>query len=77
MSKSPKKKKLKIQGNVQNILDELGWTQKMCEEMSGVPQGTISRFDKSSRHSIQTLFLLSRTFNRPIEDLFTVEEIEE
>ncbi|MEK4030677.1 helix-turn-helix transcriptional regulator [Pseudobacillus sp. FSL P4-0506] len=59
------------------ILKNRGITQMKLAEMSGVPQGSISRFDKNNRHEAAHLFAISRALNLPIEDLFEVTEEEE
>ncbi|KIL80749.1 hypothetical protein SD77_0597 [Bacillus badius] len=46
-------------------------------EMPGVPQGSISQFDKNNRHETAHLFTISKALNLPIEDLFEVMENEE
>ncbi|ANY67720.1 transcriptional regulator [Paenibacillus sp. BIHB 4019] len=56
------------------ILTERGLTQNTLSEMSGVPQGSISRFDKNSRHESAHLVAISRALGLTIEDLFIVVE---
>ncbi|WP_274362785.1 helix-turn-helix domain-containing protein [Paenibacillus thermotolerans] len=58
------------------LLKELGITQMQLSHMSGVPQGSISRFDKNSRHEDSHLFSIARALNVPVEKLFVVEEHE-
>ncbi len=57
------------------ILKERGLTQMELSEMSGVPQGTISRFDRNERHEANILFSISRSLGIKIEELF--EEVEQ
>jgi transcriptional regulator with XRE-family HTH domain len=51
-------------------------TQSQLSEDTGVPQGTISRFDRNTRHEAMHLFLISRSLGITIEELFVVEEQE-
>jgi transcriptional regulator with XRE-family HTH domain len=55
------------------ILAQRGLTQTQLSVMSGVPQGSISRFDKNSRHEAAHLFAIARALNVAIEDLFALE----
>ncbi|MEW9697967.1 helix-turn-helix domain-containing protein [Paenibacillus sp. SI8] len=54
------------------ILEERGITQTQLSAMSGVPQGSISRFDKNTRHESAHLFAISRALSVKIEELFTL-----
>lgn len=67
----------KVTPNLMNILKQRNLTQSQLSEDSGVPQGTISRFDKNTRHESMHLFLISRSLGITIEELFVVEEQEE
>lgn len=58
------------------ILKVRGITQTELSTLSGVPQGTISRFDKNNRHEAAHLFAISRALGLTVEELFTVEETE-
>jgi len=49
-------------------------TQMQLSEMSGVSQGSISRFDKNSRHEDAHLFAIARALGITIEELFHVEK---
>mgnify|MGYP002066954492 CR=1 FL=1 len=55
----------------------MGLTQMDLSKMSGVPQGSISRFDKNSRHEANHLFSISHALKLPIDKLFILEEQEE
>lgn len=70
-------KVVKVRPNLMPLLKEKGLTQTQLSEMSGVPQGSISRFDKNERHEANILFSISQALNVPIEKLFLVEEQEE
>ncbi|MGQ9006929.1 helix-turn-helix domain-containing protein [Bacillus stercoris] len=52
--------KLNATPRLHAVMKEKGWTQARLAEESGVTQGSISRFDKNSRHGIGTFFLLQR-----------------
>lgn len=54
------------------LLKERGMTQSELSGISGVPQGSISRFDKNNRHEASHLFAISRALGVNIEDLFEV-----
>lgn len=56
------------------ILKERGWTQLQLSDKSGVPQGSIARFDSRTRHEASHLFAISRVLDITIEELFEVEE---
>jgi len=56
------------------ILKDRGMTQMQLSEMSGVSQGSISRFDKNSRHEDAHLFAIARALGITIEELFHVEK---
>ncbi|WP_275444823.1 helix-turn-helix transcriptional regulator [Paenibacillus sp. ACRRX] len=59
------------------ILSERGMTQMELSDLSGVPQGSISRFDKNSRHDDVHLFAIARALGVTIESLFKVKEPQE
>jgi DNA-binding XRE family transcriptional regulator len=56
-----------------SLLKERGMTQTQLSEMSGVPQGSISRFDKNDRHVDWHVFAIARVLEVTIEELFNVE----
>ena len=70
----PKYKATPILGEIMN---EKNITQVQLSDMSGVPQGSISRFDKNSRHEAAHLFSIARALNMPIEALFEVRKVEQ
>lgn len=55
------------------ILKERGLTQTWLAEISGVPQGSISRFDKNDRHVDAHIFAIKAALGVTYEELFTVE----
>jgi transcriptional regulator with XRE-family HTH domain len=52
----------------------MGITQMQLSEMSGVPQGSISRFDKNTRHEDSHVYSIARALKVPVDKLFVVEE---
>jgi transcriptional regulator with XRE-family HTH domain len=56
--------------NLQRILEEKGWTQKMLSEKVGVTQGNISLWISCRRSpSLETLDILSRVLNVTVSEL--------
>jgi hypothetical protein len=43
-------------------------------EMSGVPQGSISRFDRNDRHADVHVFAIAKALDVKVEDLFEVTD---
>lgn len=64
----------KVSPNLMAILKQRGITQQELSGKSGVPQGSISRFDKNTRHEASHLFSISKALGIPIEQLFIVEQ---
>lgn len=58
-----------IRARLSELLKERGMSR-----LSGVPQGSISRFDRNSRHESAHLFAIAGALGVRIEDLFDVEE---
>ncbi|WP_198957466.1 helix-turn-helix domain-containing protein [Paenibacillus selenitireducens] len=54
------------------ILKDRGITQMKLSEMCGVPQGSISRFDKNTRHEDSHIFAIAKALGIKIEDLFDI-----
>jgi putative transcriptional regulator len=54
------------------ILKERSLTQTQLSEMSGVPQGSISRFDRNDRHADAHVFAITKALDLKVEDLFDV-----
>lgn len=63
-----------IQPRLKELMQEKGLNQSSLSELSGVPQGTISRFDKNTRHEARHLFFISKALGVKIEELFKVIE---
>lgn len=57
------------------VLKEKGITQMQLADMSGVPQGSISRFDKNERHVDWHVFAIARALDVSIESLFRVSNV--
>lgn len=56
------------------LLKERNITQVELSKTSGVPQGSVSRFDKNERHTDWHLFAIARALDVKVEDLFEFEE---
>jgi transcriptional regulator with XRE-family HTH domain len=56
------------------LLKERGLTQMQLSEMSGVPQGSISRFDRNDRHADVHVFAIAKALDVKVEDLFEVTD---
>jgi DNA-binding XRE family transcriptional regulator len=59
------------------VLKEKGITQMQLAEMSGVPQGSISRFDKNERHVDWHMFAIARALDLSVNDLFIISDTDE
>jgi transcriptional regulator with XRE-family HTH domain len=64
--------KIEVTPRLSSLLKERGITQMQLSEMSGVTQGSISRFDKNTRHEDAHLFAIARALSVNVEDLFEV-----
>ncbi|WP_418041109.1 helix-turn-helix domain-containing protein [Paenibacillus xylanilyticus] len=69
--------KLLVTPRLGEILKERGLTQTWLSAESGVPQGSISRFDKNNRHEDAHVFAIARALNVAVEELFNITEIDE
>jgi transcriptional regulator with XRE-family HTH domain len=49
------------------------FNQRKLASISGLTEGTISRFDRQSRYEIANLFKVASALDVKIEDLFRVE----
>lgn len=65
---------MKVKPRLNELLKQRGWTQMKLSEESGVPQGAISRFDKTTQGKYSHLFSLARALGVSVEDLFEIEE---
>lgn len=57
------------------LLKEKNLTQTQLSEMTGIPQGTISKFDKNKQHQDIHLFLIANALKITINDLFYVIDV--
>lgn len=63
----------KVTPRLTEILKEKNITQLQLAEMTGIPQGTISRFDRNERHVDWHLFAIASALNVNVPDLFVIE----
>jgi transcriptional regulator with XRE-family HTH domain len=61
-----------VKPKLMTVLKERGLTQMQMSEMSGVPQGSISRFDRNDRHVDAHVFAIAKALDVKVEDLFEV-----
>ena len=66
--------KVRVVPRLNKLLKEKGWTQMKLSEESGVPQGSISRFDKNNRHDDSIVFSIARALDVSVEDLFEEDQ---
>jgi transcriptional regulator with XRE-family HTH domain len=64
--------KLTTKPRLLSILKERGLTQTQLSDMSGVPQGSISRFDRNESHVDWHVFAIAKALDVKVEDLFEV-----
>lgn len=57
------------------LLKVRGMTQLDLQDLSGVPQASISRFDSNRRHEDIHLVAISKALNVRVEELFVIERI--
>lgn len=55
------------------ILKERNMTQTQLSNLTGIPQGTISKFDRNKQHQDAHLIAISRALDLAIEELFEVK----
>ncbi|OTQ88932.1 transcriptional regulator [Bacillus subtilis subsp. subtilis] len=66
--------KLNATPRLHAVMKAKRWTQARLAEASGVTQGSISRFDKNSRHEDWHVFSIAKTLGVKVEELFEIEE---
>ncbi len=66
-----------IKPRLGELLKERKLTQLQLQELSGVPQASISRFDRNKRHEDAHLVAISRALDVTIEDLFEITPVRE
>jgi transcriptional regulator with XRE-family HTH domain len=64
--------KLTVKPRLLSILKERGITQTQLSDMSGVPQGSISRFDRNESHVDAHVFAIAKALDVNVEDMFEV-----
>ncbi|MBX0320205.1 helix-turn-helix domain-containing protein [Shouchella clausii] len=67
---------IKVTPILSKILKERGLTQQKLSELTGINQGSISRFDRNSLHKDSHLFTIAKALDLKIENLFEIECIE-
>jgi predicted XRE-type DNA-binding protein len=72
----PATKQTFVRPSLNILLTDLGISQRQLSKLSGVPQGSISRFDKNSSHVTDHLFSIAKALKVPVDKLFVVEEQE-
>ena len=63
-----------VKPRLYSILKERGITQTELAKMAGVPQGTISRFDRNLRYEATNLFAIAKALDLKVEDLFEITD---
>lgn len=66
-----------VRPRLSEIIKERNLTQMQLAEMSGVPQGSISRFDKNERHVDWHVFAIAKALGLSIEELFVISDASE
>jgi transcriptional regulator with XRE-family HTH domain len=69
--------KLTAKPKLNKILKERNLTQTIVAEISGVPQTTVSRFDRASLHTMSHVFAIAKALDLKAEDLFEITEDEQ
>lgn len=72
-------KKVTLRLNLKALMKSRGLTQDELADASKIPQGTISRWsgNKVDSYQKETLEKLMQTLDCKLEDLFTIEVVEE
>ncbi|MDN0190939.1 helix-turn-helix transcriptional regulator [Bacillus stercoris] len=65
--------KLNATPRLHAVMKDKGWTQVRLAEASGVPQGSISRFDKNSRHEDWHVFSIAKALEVEVDELFEIK----
>jgi DNA-binding Xre family transcriptional regulator len=65
---------MNVKPKLMTILKERSITQTQLSEISGVPQGSISRFDRNDRHVDAHVFAIAKALDVKVEDLFEVTD---
>lgn len=62
-----------VKPRLMQLLKERKITQLQLQELSGVPQASISRFDSNQRHEATHLVSISKALGVTIEELFIIK----
>ncbi|WP_394557410.1 helix-turn-helix domain-containing protein [Priestia aryabhattai] len=65
---------LKVRPRLKELMKEKGITQAVLSEMTGIPQPSISRFDRNIQHLDWHVFTIAKALEVTVEDLFEIEE---
>lgn len=65
---------LKVRPRLKELMKEKGITQAVLSEMTGIPQPSISRFDRNIQHLDWHVFSIAKALEVSVEDLFKVGE---
>ena len=61
-----------VRPRLKAVLKEKGITQMQLAELSGVPQGSISRFDRNEKHQDWHVFAIAKALDVAVDELFEV-----
>ena len=64
-----------VRPRLNEVRNRLGLTQERVAELTGIPQASISRFDKSRMHVDAHIFAILMNLNLKYEDLFEIVPI--
>lgn len=67
-------KRINVRPRLKELMKADGWTQTRLSEASGVPQGSISRFDSNGRHEDWQVVAIMKAGGWKYEDLFEIED---
>jgi len=65
---------MNVKPKLRELLKEKKLTQNQLADMTGIPQASISRFDKNSQHLDLHLVKIAKALNVSLEELFEIEE---
>lgn len=61
-----------IRPRLNEIRKERGITQQTLSDLTGIPQGSISRFDSNTRHESAHIYAIMQALDVTFEELFVV-----
>lgn len=65
----------KVTPRLGQILKQKGMTQTQLSELTGIPQGTISKFDRNRQHQDVHIVTILKILDLTIDELFEIEEM--